>query len=70
MQEKFFEKLVKEHTPVNIYLVSGIKLTGAITAFDNFAITLQASSEQLVYKHAIATVAPVSKPKEPNGNRA
>jgi host factor-I protein len=45
--------------PVTIFLVSGVKLQGVITWFDNFCVLLRRDNHsQLVYKHAISTVMP------------
>jgi host factor-I protein len=44
LQDPFLNALRKEHVPVSIYLVNGIKLRNTVT--------------QMVYKHAISTVVP------------
>ena len=44
-----------------MFLVNGVKLQGIITWFDNFCVLLRRDGHsQLVYKHAISTVMPVS----------
>lgn len=48
----------KEHIPVSIYLVNGIKLQGQIEAFDQYVVLLRNTVTQMVYKHAISTVVP------------
>ena len=48
----------KEHIPVSIYLVNGIKLQGQIESFDQYVILLRNTVTQMVYKHAISTVVP------------
>ncbi len=58
LQEPFLNTLRKEHVPVSIYLVNGIKLQGQIESFDQFVILLRNSVSQMVYKHAISTVVP------------
>jgi host factor-I protein len=50
--------LRKEHIPVSIFLVNGIKLQGQIESFDQFVILLKNTVSQMVYKHAISTVVP------------
>jgi RNA chaperone Hfq len=41
--------------------VSGKRLTGIIRRFDRYSIALENhGAEQLVYKHAVASIAPVS----------
>lgn len=58
LQEPFLNVLRKEHVPVSIYLVNGIKLQGQIESFDQFVVVLKNSVSQMVYKHAISTVVP------------
>ncbi len=58
LQEPFLNALRKEHIPVSIFLVNGIKLQGQIESFDQFVILLKNSVSQMVYKHAISTIVP------------
>lgn len=58
LQDPFLNALRREHVPVAIYLVNGIKLQGQIESFDNFVILLKNSVSQMIYKHAISTVVP------------
>jgi len=58
LQEPFLNQLRKEHVPVSIYLVNGIKLQGQIESFDQFVVLLKNSVNQMVYKHAISTIVP------------
>jgi len=58
LQDPFLNALRREHVPVAIYLVNGIKLQGYIESFDNFVILLKNSVSQMIYKHAISTVVP------------
>lgn len=58
LQDPFLNVLRREHVPVAIYLVNGIKLQGQIESFDQFVIVLKNSVSQMVYKHAISTVVP------------
>lgn len=61
LQDVFLNHVRKEKTPVTIFLVNGVKLQGVVTWFDNFCVLLKRDSQsQLVYKHAISTVMPVS----------
>lgn len=50
----------KSKTPLTIFLANGVKLQGVVTWFDNFCVLLRGDgrSPQLVYKHAISTIAP------------
>jgi len=61
LQDVFLNQLRKQKTPVTVFLVNGVKLQGIITWFDNFCILLRRDGHsQLVYKHAISTVMPVT----------
>ena len=58
LQDPFLNALRREHVPVSIYLVNGIKLQGQIESFDQFVVLLKNSVSQMIYKHAISTVVP------------
>lgn len=58
LQDTFLNALRKEHTPVSIFLVNGIKLQGRIDSFDQYVIMLKNTMVQMVYKHAISTIVP------------
>ncbi len=58
LQDPFLNTLRKEHIPVSIYLVNGIKLQGHIDSFDQYVVLLKNTVTQMVYKHAISTVVP------------
>lgn len=59
LQESFLNTLRKSRAQVTVFLVSGVKLSGHITSFDNFCLQLKRDAHsQLVYKHAISTIVP------------
>jgi len=58
LQDPFLNILRKEHVPVSIYLVNGIKLQGQIESFDQYVVLLRNTVTQMVYKHAISTIVP------------
>ena len=58
LQDTFLNTLRKEHVPVAIFLVNGIKLQGQIESFDQYVVILKNAINQMVYKHAISTVVP------------
>ena len=61
LQDVFLNNVRKQKTAVTVFLVNGVKLQGIITWFDNFCILLRRDGHsQLVYKHAISTVMPIS----------
>ena len=70
LQDPFLNILRKDHIPVSIYLVNGIKLQGQIESFDQYVVLLRNTVTQMVYKHAISTVVPtraVSFTQAPQG---
>lgn len=59
IQNAFLAQLMKEEAPVSIFLVSGIKLHGVVSDFDEHVIMLKSATTQMIYKHAVSTVVPV-----------
>ena len=45
LQDPFLNLLRKEHVPVSIYLVNGIKLQGHIESFDQYVVCLLYTSD-------------------------
>ncbi|MBL6987033.1 MAG: RNA chaperone Hfq [Gammaproteobacteria bacterium] len=66
LQDNFLNALRKEHTPVSIFLVNGIKLQGKVDSFDQYVVMLKNTSSQMVYKHAISTIVPSKAVKMPH----
>ena len=57
IQDTFLNTVRKDKTPITIYLVSGVKLTGRIRSFDKYSVLLENNSqEQLIFKHPSSTV--------------
>jgi RNA chaperone Hfq len=66
IQNEFLQNLCEQNRFGSIYLISGIQLKGIFTAFDDQAIFLKSqnnSNEQMIYKHAIATIVPLDEEK-------
>jgi host factor-I protein len=58
IQDSFLNTARKERNSITIYLLSGVKLTGRIRSFDKYSVVLETNNqEQLIFKHAISTVA-------------
>jgi len=58
IQDSFLNTARKEKNNITIYLLSGVKLTGRIRSFDKYSVVLETNNqEQLIFKHAISTVA-------------
>lgn len=59
LQEVFLTAVRDSNDPVTMFLVNGVMLQGAVSAYDLFCILLEREGlSQLVYKHAISTVQP------------
>ena len=51
----------KEKIPITIYLTNGFQFKGMVRGFDNYIVILDCEGRQnMVYKHAISTIAPVA----------
>ena len=71
VQDVFLNHIRKTKTPVTIFLVNGVKLQGIVTWFDNFSVLLRRDGHsQLVYKHAISTIMPVTPVQLFDGDKA
>ena len=71
LQDPFLNLLRKEHVPVSMYLVNGIKLQGHVESFDAYVVLLRNSiTLQMVYKHAISTIVPARSIVMPQGEAA
>ena len=69
-QDGFLEEARRQRTPLTLFLKTGIRLQGVIQAHDRFCVLLvRGDQSQLVYKHAISTIAPYNpaddRPREP-----
>jgi host factor-I protein len=61
VQDVFLNHIRKQKISVTVFLVNGVKLQGIVTWFDNFSVLLRRDGHtQLVYKHAISTVMPLT----------
>lgn len=60
LQDAFLNQVRKDKIPVTVYLVNGFQIKGIVKGFDNFTVIVEMDQkQQLVYKHAISTVAPI-----------
>jgi host factor-I protein len=63
VQDGFFYQLRKDNTPVEVVLISEKKRVGRIRRFDKYAVVLEVDGrEEMIYKHAIASVVPLAAP--------
>ncbi|UCD71297.1 MAG: RNA chaperone Hfq [Syntrophobacterales bacterium] len=61
IQDQFLNRMRKERITVIIELVTGERIEGLITSFDNFSLIIKNDGERLVYKHAVSSVLPREK---------
>ena len=60
LQEAILREVRAERTPVTLFLMNGFQLRGIITGFDSFVVVLVTDGrQQMIYKHAISTLAPL-----------
>ena len=60
LQDIFLTKARRDRVPVTMFLMNGFQLRGTITGFDAFVVVLDSDGrQQVIYKHAISTIAPL-----------
>jgi host factor-I protein len=60
LQDAILNEVRKEKVPVTLFLMNGFQLRGVITGFDSFVVVLVSDGkQQMIYKHAISTLAPI-----------
>ena len=60
LQDAILNEVRKDRVPVTLFLMNGFQLRGIITGFDSFVVVLVTDGkQQMIYKHAISTLAPV-----------
>lgn len=68
LQEAILNEVRRDHVPVTLFLMNGFQLRGVITGFDSFVVVLVTDGrQQMIYKHAISTLAPVKPLKSAGG---
>ena len=61
LQDIFLTKARKQGVPLTVFLVNGFQMRGSVTGFDSFTVVLLSEGrQQMIYKHAISTIAPLS----------
>lgn len=71
IQNEFFNRARKERGLLAVVLTDGTTLTGRVRAFDKFTILLDTGDgDQMVFKHAIATVGPARSGSASGGDAA
>ena len=60
LQEAILQEVRRDRVPVTLFLMNGFQLRGTITGFDSFVVVLLSDGkQQMIYKHAISTLAPI-----------
>ena len=60
LQDAILNEVRRERVPVTLFLMNGFQLRGIITGFDSFVVVLVSDGkQQMIYKHAISTLAPI-----------
>ena len=60
LQEAILQEVSRDKVPVTLFLMNGFQLRGVITGHDSFVVVLVSDGkQQMIYKHAISTLAPI-----------
>ena len=60
LQDAILSEVRRDRVPVTLFLMNGFQLRGVITGFDSFVVVLVTDGkQQMIYKHAISTLAPM-----------
>ena len=60
LQDVFLTKARRQNVPLTVFLVNGFQMRGTVRGFDPFVVVLESEGrQQMIYKHAISTIAPV-----------
>ena len=60
LQEAILKECIREKVPLTLFLMNGFQLRVIVTGFDSFVVVLVSDGkQQMIYKHAISTLAPV-----------
>ena len=60
LEEAILQEVCREKVPVTLFLMNGFQLRGTLTGFDDWAVVLVSDGkQQMIYKHALSTLAPI-----------
>lgn len=60
LQDVFLAAVRRSACPVTVFLVNGFQMRGTIDGYDPFTVVLRSEGKQnMIYKHAISTIAPI-----------
>ncbi len=64
LQDAILNEVRRDRVPVTLFLMNGFQLRGIVTGFDSFVVVLVTDGkQQMIYKHAISTLAPMKQLK-------
>jgi host factor-I protein len=64
LQDAILTEVRRDRVPVTLFLMNGFQLRGIVTGFDSFVVVLVTDGkQQMIYKHAISTLAPMKQLK-------
>ena len=59
LQDAFLTRARRQCVPLTVFLVNGFQMRGTLRGFDPFVVILESEGkQQMLYKHAISTIAP------------
>ena len=59
LQDLILNQARRDRSMVTVFLMNGFQLHGVVKGFDSFTLVLDSDGkQQLIYKHAIATIVP------------
>ena len=60
LQDAILSEVRRDKVPVTLFLMNGFQLRGIVTGYDSFVVVLVSDGkQQMIYKHAISTLAPI-----------
>ena len=60
LQDAVLSEVRRDKIPVTLFLMNGFQLRGTVTGYDDHVVVLVSDGkQQMIYKHAISTLAPI-----------
>lgn len=61
LEEQYLETLRRENCGVTVFLMNGFQMRGTVAGYDQDAILVWSDGKQnMIYKHAISTITPMT----------
>jgi len=58
-QDLILNQVRRDGMPLTVFLTSGFQIRGVLKGFDSYVIIMEVDGkQQMIYKHAISTIAP------------